>query len=60
MAKKCIICGEEANFCIKGSNETYCEDCAKEHFNDLSFLQKVEEEAKLIKEAIKEKYDFND
>jgi len=58
MAKKCIICGEEASFCIKGSNEFYCEECAMEHFGDLSYLQKVEEQALALKEAIKEEYDY--
>ncbi|MBW3003319.1 hypothetical protein KY328_01290 [Candidatus Woesearchaeota archaeon] len=58
MGKKCIICGEEGQFCIKGSNECYCEECAKENFSDLTYLQKVEEAAAAIKEAIKEDYDY--
>lgn len=58
MPKKCIICGEEGIFCIKGSNECYCEDCAKESFNDLSFLQHVEEQAAAIKDAIKDEYNY--
>ncbi|MFC1801808.1 hypothetical protein ACFLZB_05080 [Nanoarchaeota archaeon] len=57
MAKKCIICNEEANFKIKDSNEFYCDECAKEHFSDLSFLVKIEEEAQRLKEVIKEKMD---
>lgn len=55
MGKKCIICGEQAEFKIKDSNEFYCLDCAKEHFSDISFLVKVEEEAQKLKEVIKEK-----
>lgn len=54
MPKKCIICEEEAEFVIKGSNESYCEECAKEHFSDLSLLIKVEEQAKALKKLIKE------
>ena len=52
MPKKCIICGKEAEFAIKGSNESYCEECAKEHFSDLSLLVKVEEQAKALKDLI--------
>lgn len=58
MPKKCIICGDEAFFCIKGSNEFYCEECAHENFGDLSYLQKVEEQAIALKEAIKEEYNY--
>lgn len=52
MPKKCIICGEEANYCIKGTNDYYCEECAIEHFGDLSMLVKVEEVAKRIKSMV--------
>ena len=56
MAKKCIICDAEAIFLIKGSNESYCETCAKEYFSDLSLLQTVEEEeAANVKRYIEEK-----
>ena len=55
MGKKCIICGKEAEYGIKDSNEFYCQECAKEHFNDLSLLVKVEEQAKAIKKLIKDK-----
>ena len=54
MGKKCIICGDEACYCIKGTSECYCEECAKEHFSDIDLLVKVEEEAKAIKQLIKE------
>tara|TARA_Y100000310_G_scaffold254429_1_gene261509 strand:+ start:149 stop:337 length:189 start_codon:yes stop_codon:yes gene_type:complete len=55
MAKKCIICDAEAVFLIKGSNESYCDGCAKENFSDLTLLQTVEEEAAKVKQIIKEK-----
>ena len=55
MAKKCIICDAEATFLIKGSNESYCDDCAKENFSDLTLLQTVEEESAKVKQIIKEK-----
>lgn len=52
MSKKCIICGAEANYCIKGTNDYYCKECAIEHFGDLSMLVKVEEIAKRIKSMV--------
>jgi len=55
MVKKCIICDGEARFRIKDSNEFYCEECAQENFADLSLLQKMEKEAKVLKGLIKEK-----
>jgi len=55
MVKKCIICGEEAKYSIKGTSDVYCEECAKESFNDLSVLVSVEEQAKKIKELVEER-----
>lgn len=55
MPKKCIICGKEAEFVIKNSSEAYCAECAKEHFSDISFLQKIEDEAQKLNKFIKEK-----
>lgn len=52
MVKRCIICGEEAQFRIKDSSEFYCQECAEENFADLSVLQKVEEEAKVLHQII--------
>ncbi len=52
MAKKCIICGKEALYRIKDGNEFYCEECAEENFDDLSALQKVEEQAVKLKAVI--------
>ena len=40
---KCIICHEQAEYAIKDSSESYCEECAEEHFGDLSCLTKIEE-----------------
>ncbi len=55
MAKKCTICGSEADRCIKGSSEYYCDECAKEHFADPSLLVKVESDARKLKDMIEEK-----
>lgn len=60
MGKKCIICDEEAEFCIKGSSECYCRGCAEEHFGDVKMLQKVEEEAMNLKQCLKEKADLEE
>jgi len=60
LGKKCIICGEEAKFCIKGSSEYYCQECAEEHFADLSVLQKVEEEAKRLKKVIDDRIESSE
>lgn len=54
MRKKCIVCGGEAQFVIKNSSEAYCESCAIECFGDTSVLQHVEEQARELKELIKE------
>lgn len=57
MAKKCIICNNAAELCIKDSSECYCVECAKEQFEDTSYLVSVEDEAKKFKEAIDETLD---
>jgi hypothetical protein len=57
MSKKCIICDAPAEFCIKDSSECYCSACAKDQFDDISYLVKVEEEAQKLKEAVIEKLD---
>ncbi len=57
MAKRCILCGEEAKFKIKDSTDFYCQDCAEDSFSDLDLLVKVEEEAQQLKNALKEKMD---
>ena len=49
MPKKCIICNKEAEYAIKDCSESYCKECAIEHFGDISCLTKIEEKAcKLI------------
>lgn len=57
MNKKCIICEQEATLMIKDTNNYYCEECANEHFNDISCLQKVEEQAQKLKQLVEEKTD---
>ncbi len=54
MSKKCVVCGEGATFVIKDSSDAYCESCAVECFGDTSALQHVEEQARALKELIKE------
>ncbi len=48
MPKKCILCEKEAEYCIKGSSESYCKECAVEQFHDVDYLQKIEKESKKI------------
>ena len=55
MGKKCIICSEGAKFKIKDTSDYYCQECAEENFNDLSYLVNMEEEAKRLKEYLKER-----
>jgi hypothetical protein len=52
MPKKCIICGENAEYFIKDTSDYYCKDCAAENFGDISMLVKVEEQAKLLKKLV--------
>ena len=44
MPKKCILCENEAEYCIKGCPEAYCKECAIEQFQDVDYLQKIEEQ----------------
>jgi len=38
----CIVCGLEAEFCMRGIPEnTYCKKCAKDYFKLLSYLDKL-------------------
>lgn len=40
--KPCIVCGLEAEFCMRGLPEnTYCRECAKDYFRLLSYLDKL-------------------
>jgi hypothetical protein len=52
MPKRCIICGEQAEYLIKDTSDYYCKDCAEESFGDVSMLVKVEEQAKLLKKLV--------
>jgi hypothetical protein len=52
----CIICSEkDAKLKMKNTQNYYCNSCAKELFADISYLEKVEKEAKLLKKKISEK-----
>jgi hypothetical protein len=55
MAKKCIVCGEKANFRIKQGNEFYCEECAQMQFGNIALLEKIESDAKKLKKYIEDK-----
>lgn len=55
MNKTCIICGEAAGYVIKDSTDAYCKECAIECFNDISFLQGIEEQAQELKKLVKER-----
>ena len=55
MPKKCIICHKEAEYAIKDCSESYCKECAEEHFSDISCLTKVNElSKKLIEDKMPE------
>lgn len=53
--KKCIICKKNADYCIKGTSNCYCKECARKCFADLRMLKRVEEEAKKLKKLVEEK-----
>ncbi|MCK4669757.1 MAG: hypothetical protein KAT43_01030 [Nanoarchaeota archaeon] len=55
MGKRCVICGDEAEFIIKNSQDAYCKGCALDCFSDLSYLQKVEKQAQELKYLVKKK-----
>lgn len=55
MPKRCTICGEEAEFCLKNTSAFYCKDCAKENFSDLELLQKLGEQAAALKRELEGK-----
>jgi hypothetical protein len=40
--RKCIICHAPAGYVMKGYElNTYCKECAKESFKELSYLKKI-------------------
>ncbi|MEM2115510.1 MAG: hypothetical protein QXD62_00135 [Candidatus Woesearchaeota archaeon] len=47
MQKLCIICQNPAKYMIKGTAIYYCEDCAKEFFEDISYLVPISEDSSL-------------
>ncbi len=51
---KCVICGDKADFLVKGTSDYYCEECAKDCFSDLNLLQTVEQQAQQVKKLIEE------
>ncbi len=55
MAKKCIVCHDEAEYKIKDTSDYYCEECAQENFADLTMLITLEQEAQRLKQFVKEK-----
>ncbi|HIH11181.1 TPA: hypothetical protein HA241_03260 [Candidatus Woesearchaeota archaeon] len=57
MAKRCIICDENAVYKIKDTADFYCQSCAEDNFGDLSVLVSVEEEALRLKQALEQKLD---
>ncbi|NQV91527.1 hypothetical protein HQ489_03555 [Candidatus Woesearchaeota archaeon] len=55
MGKKCIECGDEAEYKIKDSSDYYCRECAEEHFGDLDLLIVLEDEAQHLKDFVNKK-----
>jgi hypothetical protein len=59
MVKKCIICGDPAEYVMKESNDRYCGECALDCFGDTSVLVHVEEQAKELKKLVKKEMTEN-
>jgi hypothetical protein len=55
MAKKCNICGNEAQYAVKDTSDFYCNTCAEEQFGELSLLVRVEDQAAKLKKVIDDK-----
>ena len=55
MAKKCIVCDDEAKYKIKDSSDYYCQECAEENFNALDLLLKLDEEAQRLKDFLEKR-----
>jgi len=60
MPKKCVICGDDAVFQIKGTNNYYCQSCAETLFSDTKLLVKVEEEAQAFKKFLDQQIENQD
>jgi len=39
--KRCVLCGLEAQFAVKGSSEYYCKECGEMQFGSLDTLVTV-------------------
>lgn len=57
MGKKCIICSDAAEFCVKDTSDFYCKECAEENFGDLTLLVAIEAQAKDLKRMIDDRMD---
>ncbi len=57
MPKKCVICEETAQFCVKDTSDFYCKGCAEENFGDLTLLLAIEDQAKELKKVIDDSLD---
>lgn len=38
--RKCVMCQDKGIYHVKGSNDFYCRECAKEYFGNLTYLEK--------------------
>jgi non-canonical purine NTP pyrophosphatase (RdgB/HAM1 family) len=56
LEKKCSVCGDVANYSIKGSSDWYCKDCAIEYFGDLKHLKKTSSNSSQAKSGKKDIY----
>ena len=52
MTRKCTLCGEDAEFRIKGGSEHYCLECASMQFGDVSLLVKIDNDMKNLKKRL--------
>lgn len=53
---ECTICKDKgASLRMKNTQNYYCKPCAEELFADISYLEKVENEAELLKKEISSK-----
>ncbi len=57
MQKYCIICQKPAVYIVRGTNNAYCEEHAKECFGDTSYLASIKEEAERLKKIVDSQID---
>lgn len=43
MSKRCLICEQEGKYAIKNTKDYYCQECAEDQFEDVSYLVPIEE-----------------